>query len=95
MPRKSKGFSEQPARVSGAKGRGDVLKIRKIGNSLGVVLPKEILARLRVAEDDRLHAVETPLGIELRVYNPELERQLEAGRSVARRYRSALRELAK
>jgi putative addiction module antidote len=71
------------------------LKLRQIGNSLGVVLTKELLTKLRVEKDDELHVVETPDGVELRAYDPELERQLEIGRSVAKRYRNALRELAK
>ncbi len=43
---KNKGFSEEPAKFAGGKARPDVLKIRQIGNSLGVVLPKDVLARL-------------------------------------------------
>ena len=73
----------------------DRLKVRQIGNSLGVVLTKELLAKLRVDKDDELHVIETPDGVELRPYDPELERQLEAGRSLAKRYRNTLRELAK
>jgi putative addiction module antidote len=80
-------------RIAGS--RPDSLKIRQIGNSLGVVLPKDVLAKLRVGEGDELHMVETPDGLELRPYDPDLERQLEAGRSIAKRYRNALRELAK
>jgi putative addiction module antidote len=96
MPSKNKGFSEEPAKyVAKASARANTLKVRPIGNSLGVVLPKEVLARLRVEADDKLYIVETPDGIELRPYDPEFERQLEAGRSIARRYRNALRELAK
>lgn len=97
MVRKSKGFAEDQASYAAPKAAGhpNALKIRRIGNSLGVVLPKEVLARLRAGEGDELHIVETPDGIELRAYDPELERQLEAGRSIAKRYRNALRELAK
>lgn len=94
MPR-TKGFSEEPAKFKAAKAGAGALKIRKIGNSLGVVLPKEVLARLRAGEGDDLHVVETPDGIELQAYDPELQRQLEAGRAVARQYRNALRQLAK
>ena len=71
------------------------LKVRQIGNSYGVLLTKELMAKLRIGKDDELHVIETPDGVELRPYDPELERQLEAGRSVAKRYRNALRELAK
>lgn len=92
---KTKGFSEEPGKFAGAKAAPGALRIRKIGNSLGVVLPKEMLAKLRVSEGDDLHIVETPDGLELRPYDPELERQLEAGRAIAKRYRNALRELAK
>lgn len=92
---KNKGLSEEPAKFAGGKTRPDVLKIRQIGNSLGVVLPKDVLAKLRVGEGDDLHIVETPDGLELRPYDPEFERQLESGRSIAKRYRNALRELAK
>ena len=74
---------------------GEQVKIRAIGNSLGIVLSKELLARLRAEKDDVLHVVETPTGIELRVYDPEFEKQLNAGRDIAKRYRNALRELAK
>lgn len=97
MPMKKKGLSEGPAKYAASRtpGRPGALKIRKIGNSLGVVLPKEVLAKLRVTEGDDLHVVETPDGLELRPFDPEFERQLEAGRSIARRYRNALRELAK
>ena len=95
MTSKNKGFSEEPGKFAGAKARADVLKIRQIGNSLGLVLPKELLAKLRVGKDDELHVIETPDGLELRPCDPDLERQLEVGRAIAKRYRSALRELAK
>ena len=84
-----------PSGAQKAPGRSDMLKVRRIGNSLGVVLPKDVLAKLRVGEGDDLHVIETPDGLELRPYDPELERQLDAGRSIAKRYRNALRELAK
>lgn len=70
------------------------IKVTGIGNSVGIILPKELLVRLRLARGDQLHVVETPRGIELTPYDPALEVQLKAGRSVSRRYRSALRKLA-
>lgn len=72
------------------------LKIRKIGNSLGVVLPKELLAQLGAGEGDELVVTSAPGG-ELRVTPAEedLEHQLEAARKGMARYRNALRELAK
>ena len=71
------------------------LKIRKIGNSLGVVLPKEVLDRLHLGSEDEVFLVNTPEGLELRPYDPEVSGQLEQARSIAKRYRTALRELAK
>ncbi len=72
------------------------LKVRKIGNSLGVVLPKDVLAQLGVGEGDELIATTAPGG-ELLLTRGEvdLERQLEAARKGMKRYRNALRELAK
>ncbi len=71
------------------------LKVRKIGNSAGVVLPKELLARLRIGPGDTLPVTNTPQGIELSVRDPEFEAQMEAAREVMARRRLALRELAK
>ena len=71
------------------------LKVIKIGNSLGVILPKETVARLRVRKGDELTCVETPNGIELTTYDPRFKKKLTVARRVARRYRNALRLLAK
>ena len=71
------------------------LKIRAVGNSLGVVLPKEVLARHGLQKDDELMVVETTNGLELRLYDPKVGEQIDRGRDIARRYSSALRELAK
>jgi putative addiction module antidote len=72
------------------------LKIRKIGNSLGVVLPKDLLSSLNAQEGDALFASVTPGGaIALTPYDPTVAEQVDAARDVAKRYRNALRELAK
>lgn len=71
------------------------LKLRAIGNSVGVVLPKELLARLRLGEGDTLQVVEVPEGIRLQRADPDFEQQMEAAREVMRRRRAVLRELAK
>jgi putative addiction module antidote len=71
------------------------LKIRKIGSSQGVILPRELLERLRVAEGDTLSVSETPDGIQLSAYDPKFARAMEGFGRVRRRYRDALRELAK
>ena len=71
------------------------LKLRAIGNSMGVVLPKELLAKLDLREGDTLHVVEAPDGLRLKRADPEFERQMEVAREVMRRRRAALRELAR
>lgn len=71
------------------------VKIRKIGNSLGVILPKEVLARLRAGEGDSLMITDAPDGVFVSAYDARVADQIEAGRRIARRYRNALRELAK
>lgn len=71
------------------------LKIRKIGNSAGVVLPKDLLAHLGAAVGDTLSVSKTPHGIELSVRDPEFDAQMAAAREVMARRKHALRELAK
>ena len=71
------------------------LKIRKIGNSLGLVLPKEALARLRVGEGDTVYITEAPDGFRLTPMNEGFARQMEAAEAIMREDRDLLRELAK
>lgn len=70
------------------------LKITTVGNSTGVVLPKEILQRLRVDKGDTLYVIETPNGIELTPYNPDFARQMEVAERVMRDDRDVLKKLA-
>jgi putative addiction module antidote len=70
------------------------LKITSIGNSAGVILPKELLARLRVGKGDELYALETPDGIRLTVFDPTLAEQMEVAEQVMRRRRALLNKLA-
>lgn len=70
------------------------LKLRAIGNSIGVVLPKEVLARLKVGEGDNLHIVETKDGIMLLPLDPNVAEQIRLGREVMHQYRDTLRALA-
>jgi putative addiction module antidote len=70
-------------------------KLTTIGNSLGVVLPKELVSRLRIDKGDSLYVLETPTGIELTPFDPELAQQLEAAEQVMRENRDVLRKLAK
>ena len=70
------------------------LKISSIGNSAGVILPKELLARLRLEKGDELFALETPGGIVLTTYDPELAAQMEVAEQVMREDRHVLHKLA-
>ncbi|MBA3922096.1 MAG: AbrB/MazE/SpoVT family DNA-binding domain-containing protein [Nostocaceae cyanobacterium] len=72
-----------------------ILKIRKVGNSLGITLPKEILQKLKMSEGDSLFVTETVDGIQLTNYDPEFEKVMTAYRKVGNKYRNALRELGK
>ncbi|MES2488286.1 MAG: AbrB/MazE/SpoVT family DNA-binding domain-containing protein [Pseudomonadota bacterium] len=70
------------------------LKITTIGNSVGVVLPKELLARLRVEKGDELFVTETPDGIKLMPHDPVFAQQMEVAERVMRKRRTMLRKLA-
>jgi len=70
------------------------LKITTIGNSAGVILPKELLARLRLEKGDELFALETPDGIKLTVFDPELAAQMEVAEKIMRERRALLHKLA-
>ena len=72
------------------------LKLRKVGNSVGVVLPKEALARLNADDGDAIHLTDTPDGgFRVTAANPEFARELKVAERLSRRYRHALKELAK
>ncbi len=71
------------------------LKLISIGKSVGVILPKELLAKLGVGNGDTLFAVETDEGIRLTTTGPELQTQMNMARQVMKKRRAALRELAK
>jgi len=71
------------------------IKVRKIGNSLGVILPREALAKLKVEDGDTLMLSEAPDGLLLSAYDARVAEQVAAARKGMRRYRNALRELAK
>ncbi len=70
-------------------------KLRAVGNSTGVVLPKEVLADLKLTQGDRIFLVKTEDGYRLSPYDASLSEQLEAAELGMRQYRNALRELAK
>jgi len=71
------------------------LKITTIGSSAGVILPKEVLTRLKVEKGDQVFMVETSDGYLLTPYDPSLDEQLKAGRDFMKEYRDTFRALAK
>jgi putative addiction module antidote len=71
------------------------LKITPIGNSLGVILPKEALAKLKLTGGDAVFLTEAPDGFRITPYDPDFEVQMNAAKGVMKRRRNALRELAK
>ncbi len=70
------------------------LKVTTVGNSVGVVLPKEILEKLRVDKGDLLHVIETSNGIELTPYDPEFAKRMEIAKQIMHEKRDILRKLA-
>ena len=71
------------------------LKITQIGNSLGLILPREILARLKLEKGDTVHITESPNGLVVTPYDPAMEEQLKLGREFMREYRDTFHQLAK
>ncbi len=70
-------------------------KLTAIGNSVGVILPKEVLARLGVGKGDVLSGTVSQHALELRAVDAEFEEEMAAAEKVMQRYKNALRELAK
>ena len=71
------------------------LKLSQIGNSVGVIFPKEFLARLHLEKGDTLYVTESPEGVRLTPFNPEFEKQMDLARQIMRSRRDVLHELAK
>ena len=72
------------------------VKLRKVGNSIGLVLSKNILSRMHVTDGDSVYLTEASDGaIRLSAYDPEFAKKMEIAESLSSRYRSALKELAK
>ena len=71
------------------------LKLTQIGNSVGVILPRELLVKLGMAKGDTIYAIDQPDGIRLTVADPQFAAQMEVARSVMKDRRAVLRELAK
>ncbi len=71
------------------------LKVRKFGNSLGVVLPKEVIRRLRTKDGEPLFLIEAPNGYQLTPYDPAFEKKMATADDIMDRYRNTLHVLAK
>lgn len=71
------------------------LKLTQIGNSVGVILPKEVLAKLKLGKGDTLYLTDTPDGVALTPLDPSFEEQIDVGREFMREYRDTFRALAK
>ena len=71
------------------------LKVTTVGNSTGVVLPKEVLASLNVEKGDTLYLTEAPEGYRITPYNPDFQRQMELAQRVMNERREVLKVLAK
>ena len=71
------------------------LKLRSIGTSTGVILPRQFLDRMKLKKNDVLFASETPDGYLLTPYDPEVEKQVKLGLEIMNEHRETLRALAK
>lgn len=72
-----------------------VLKLTQIGNSVGVILPKEMLANLKLEKGESVFMTETPEGYVLTPYDPALDEEMQAGREFMRDFRDTFHALAK
>jgi len=70
------------------------VKITTIGNSVGIILPKEVLNRLHVEKGDSLYLLDTPEGVQLTPYDREFAAEMDAAKRVMRKHRDVLRKLA-
>lgn len=71
------------------------VKVTSIGNSMGIVLPKKVLTKLKAEKGDELYLVDSPEGLTLTPYQQDFDTQMKAVEKVMKKYRNALHELAK
>ncbi len=71
------------------------VKITAVGNSMGIILPKEALNKLKASKGDTLYLVDSPEGLTLTPYQRDFEAQMKAAEKVMKKYRNAFHELAK
>ena len=72
-----------------------VLKLTQIGNAVGAIFPKELLAQMGLGMGDEFYVTETPDGLRISAHDPEVEEQIRIGRELMKEYHAVLRELAK
>jgi putative addiction module antidote len=72
-----------------------ILKLTQIGNSVGAIFPRELLAQMQLEKGDEFYVTNTPDGLRITPYNPEFEAQIRIGREIMKERRDVLRELAK
>jgi putative addiction module antidote len=71
------------------------LKLTQIGNSVGAIFPKELLAQMRLEKGDEFFVTDTPDGLRITKHNPDFEEQMRIGREIMKERHDVLRELAK
>ena len=71
-----------------------ILKLTQIGNSVGAVFPRELLAQLQLEKGDSVYVTETPDGLRITKHNPEFAEQMQAAREIMKKRRAVLHELA-
>lgn len=71
------------------------IKLRKFGNSIGAIISKEVLTKMKAKDGDSLYLIETEDGYKLTPYNPEFMQQMNAAEDIMKSYRNALKALAK
>lgn len=71
------------------------VKVTAVGNSMGILLPKEALNKLKANKGDTLYLIDTPEGFTLTPYQQDFEAQMEAAETVMKKYRNAFHKLAK
>ena len=86
----------EQSKVAAEKSAPDTLQLKRIGNSTGFILSKDMMARLNLAAGDKFYATLTPDGgLRFTPYDPKFEKAMEIARRGMKRYRNALAELAK
>ena len=71
-----------------------VTKIASVGTSSGLIIPKDMMTRYKLERGDQVYMIETPLGILISPFNPDVAEQIEAGKAFMRSYRDTFKALA-